>query len=42
MGAVKPGDILATVGAIETGLAGCGYEFEKGIGVAAAQKILLA
>jgi alanine-glyoxylate transaminase/serine-glyoxylate transaminase/serine-pyruvate transaminase len=41
MGAVKPGDILATVGAIETGLAGCGYEFEKGIGVAAAQKILL-
>lgn len=41
MGAVKPGDILATVGAIETGLAGCGYEFEKGIGVAAAQKKLL-
>jgi len=42
MGAVKPGDILAALGAIETGLAGCGYRFEKGIGVAAAQKILLA
>jgi len=42
MGAVKPGDILAAVGAIETGLAGCGYRFEKGTGVAAAQKILLA
>ncbi len=41
MGAVKPGDILAALGAIETGLAGCGYRFEKSIGVAAAQKILL-
>ncbi len=42
MGAVKPGDILATVGAVESGLAGCGYEFDAGIGVAAAQKVLIA
>jgi hypothetical protein len=31
------GDLLATVGAIEAGLAGCGYAFEVGAGVAAAQ-----
>ncbi len=37
MGAVKLGDILATVGAVEAGLAGCGYEFQPGAGVAAAQ-----
>jgi alanine-glyoxylate transaminase/serine-glyoxylate transaminase/serine-pyruvate transaminase len=36
MGAAKPGDLLATVGALEVGLAGCGYEFELGTGVAAA------
>jgi alanine-glyoxylate transaminase/serine-glyoxylate transaminase/serine-pyruvate transaminase len=36
MGAAKLGDILATVGAIEAGLAACGYEFEMGSGVAAA------
>ena len=36
MGAAKLGDILATIGAIEEGLAGCGYEFDKGSGVAAA------
>jgi alanine-glyoxylate transaminase/serine-glyoxylate transaminase/serine-pyruvate transaminase len=36
MGAAKEGDILATIGAIEVGLAGCGYEFEPGVGVAAA------
>ena len=36
MGAAKLGDVLATIGAIETGLAGCGYEFERGTGVAAA------
>jgi alanine-glyoxylate transaminase/serine-glyoxylate transaminase/serine-pyruvate transaminase len=36
MGAAKKGDVLATVGAIEAGLAGCGYEFDKGAGVAAA------
>lgn len=36
MGAAKIGDVLATVGAIEEGLAGCGYEFEAGAGVGAA------
>jgi alanine-glyoxylate transaminase/serine-glyoxylate transaminase/serine-pyruvate transaminase len=36
MGAARLGDILATIGALEAGLAGCGYEFEVGIGVAAA------
>lgn len=36
MGATRMGDVLATIGAIETGLAGCGYEFERGAGVAAA------
>lgn len=41
MGAVKPGDLLATIGAIETGLAGCGYKFELGTGVAAAQQKLI-
>jgi alanine-glyoxylate transaminase/serine-glyoxylate transaminase/serine-pyruvate transaminase len=38
MGAHTPGDILATLGAIEVALAGCGYQFTPGIGVAAAQK----
>ena len=36
MGPTTLGDMLATVGAVETGLAGCGYQFETGIGVAAA------
>ena len=36
MGPTKLGDLLAAVGAIEVGLAGCGYAFEKGAGVAAA------
>ncbi|MBN2389471.1 MAG: alanine--glyoxylate aminotransferase family protein [Anaerolineae bacterium] len=36
MGVVNQGDLLATIGALETGLAGCGYAFEKGTGVAAA------
>jgi alanine-glyoxylate transaminase/serine-glyoxylate transaminase/serine-pyruvate transaminase len=36
MGAAKLGDVLATIGAIEEGLAGCGYAFDKGAGVAAA------
>ena len=35
MGPSKLGDLLATIGAIETGLAGCGYHFEPGAGVAA-------
>jgi alanine-glyoxylate transaminase/serine-glyoxylate transaminase/serine-pyruvate transaminase len=37
MGAANRGDILATIGAVEMALAGCGYEFEVGVGVAAAQ-----
>jgi alanine-glyoxylate transaminase/serine-glyoxylate transaminase/serine-pyruvate transaminase len=36
MGAAKLGDLLATIGAVEVGLAGCGHEFERGVGVAAA------
>ena len=35
MGAVTQGDLLATIGALETGLAQCGYAFDKGAGVAA-------
>jgi alanine-glyoxylate transaminase / serine-glyoxylate transaminase / serine-pyruvate transaminase len=37
MGPTNVGDILATIGAIEAGLAACGYKFEPGAGVAAAQ-----
>ncbi|MBN1877431.1 MAG: alanine--glyoxylate aminotransferase family protein [Anaerolineae bacterium] len=40
MGSVKAGDLLATIGAIEIGLAACHYRFEKGAGVAAAMRIL--
>jgi len=40
MGAVKQGDLLATLGAIETGLAACDYKFERGSGVAAAMAAL--
>ncbi|MCK4472246.1 MAG: alanine--glyoxylate aminotransferase family protein [Anaerolineae bacterium] len=36
MGAVSASDILTTVGAIEQGLARAGYEFEAGVGLAAA------
>ena len=36
MGPTKLGDLLATIGALEAGLAACGYAFEKGAGVAAA------
>ena len=36
MGPTNMGDVLATVGAVETGLADCSYEFELGTGVAAA------
>ena len=38
MGAVCMGDILATLGAIETGLRSVGHDVEAGIGVAAALK----
>jgi len=40
MGVVSASDILATVGAIEKGLAQVGYKFEPGVGLAAAQTIL--
>jgi len=40
MGAVTPSDILATVGAIEQGLAQAGYRFSPGAGLAAAQAAL--
>jgi alanine-glyoxylate transaminase/serine-glyoxylate transaminase/serine-pyruvate transaminase len=38
MGAAKLGDILATLGAIEQGLQGCGYAFEPGASLQAAQR----
>jgi alanine-glyoxylate transaminase/serine-glyoxylate transaminase/serine-pyruvate transaminase len=37
MGAVTPGDILATISAIESALIGCGYKFTPNAGVEAAQ-----
>ena len=40
MGVVSMSDILATVGAIEKGLAQVGYKFEPGVGLAAAQATL--
>ena len=36
MGPTSIGDLLATIGALETGLAQCGHKFEMGSGVAAA------
>jgi alanine-glyoxylate transaminase/serine-glyoxylate transaminase/serine-pyruvate transaminase len=36
MGAARMGDLLATIGALEVGLAACGYDLEPGAGVAAA------
>ena len=39
MGVVSASDVLATVGAIEKGLAQVGYAFEPGVGLAAAQAI---
>lgn len=41
MGAHTPGDVLATIGAVETALAGCGYAFESGAGVGAAQAAMI-
>lgn len=41
MGAVTLGDALATLGAIETALAACGYKFQAGAGLAAAQQAYL-
>ncbi len=41
MGASRSGDLLAAIGAIESGLKNCGYEFSLGVGVAAAQSVLI-
>jgi alanine-glyoxylate transaminase/serine-glyoxylate transaminase/serine-pyruvate transaminase len=41
MGAVTPGDVIATVAAIESGLGRAGYRFKKGSGVVAVQDALL-
>jgi len=38
MGAANASDVLGTIGAIEDGLRKCGYAFEAGAGLAAAQK----
>ena len=40
MGAIKPGDMLEPIGAVETALKACGHSFETGIGLTAAQKLL--
>lgn len=40
MGATKGGDLLATIGAIESGLKANNYSFQPGAGITAAQEIL--
>jgi alanine-glyoxylate transaminase/serine-glyoxylate transaminase/serine-pyruvate transaminase len=40
MGVVNQSDVLATLGAIETGLSRVGYKFEAGVGLAVAQAVL--
>jgi alanine-glyoxylate transaminase/serine-glyoxylate transaminase/serine-pyruvate transaminase len=40
MGTAKPGDLLATIGALESGLKAVGHAFDPGVGVAAAQAAL--
>lgn len=42
MGVVSSADVLATVGALEQGLARVGYEFQPGAGLTAAQEVLCA
>jgi len=42
MGAVRTGDLLATIGAIESSLASCGYPVSVGDGLRAAQHVLAA
>jgi alanine-glyoxylate transaminase / serine-glyoxylate transaminase / serine-pyruvate transaminase len=37
MGPTNAGDLLATLGAVEAGLRQCGYKFELGVSIAAAQ-----
>ncbi len=39
MGSVNRSDLLATIGAIETGLSNCNYPFEPGIGLRAIQEL---
>ncbi|MBC7221251.1 alanine--glyoxylate aminotransferase family protein [Candidatus Bipolaricaulota bacterium] len=39
MGATGPGELLATIGAIERGLCACGVGFEPGVGLRAAQRV---
>ena len=40
MGSVNAGDVLAVIGAIETSLHACGYQFEPGAGLAAVQQAM--
>ena len=40
MGSVNQSDLLSTISAIESGLTACGYKFESGIGLRAAQDVL--
>ena len=40
MGAVRPSDILATLGALESALAASGYVFESGVSLVAASRII--
>ncbi|HTY36924.1 MAG TPA: alanine--glyoxylate aminotransferase family protein, partial [Bacteroidota bacterium] len=40
MGSISAADVLATIGAIESGLSRSGFGFEPGSGIAAAQKVL--
>ncbi len=41
MGATTSGDLLATIAALEQGLRACNYSFTPGVGLAAAQQVLL-
>lgn len=40
MGVVNQGDVLTTIGAIEAALQKCGYQFDQGVGIQTALKIL--
>ena len=40
MGSVNRSDLLSAIGAIESGLIACGYKFESGVGLRAAQDVL--
>jgi len=41
MGTMGASDILAIVGAVEKSLDACGYRFKKGVGLTAAEKVLI-